>query len=226
VLKKTRDASVDQISDDVSAFLDHYLRILRSRFMDDPEIIEYCREIYKNHRQAIDLIMANVGSPIVEQIHEAVEADPKNWIVLNKYGRGIDFMPRDWYDILPEIGIKSQRGGKGWIHMTIYFDSYQDVNRVQWNPACQQVSDEALRSQIVKRLVKDPKAFGLRRSKGSELKPGWNSLGAEQLLKWSSNQEPDLGAISNAVSDCLNRRLPALQKATSAIKKVIERIDD
>jgi hypothetical protein len=222
VLKKTRDASVDQIGEDVTVFLDHYLRILRSRFMDDPEIIEACREIYKNHRQAIDLIIANAGSPIVEQIHEAIEADSENWVVLNKYGRGIDFLPKEWYEILPAIGIKSQRGDKGWLHMTIYLDSYQDVSRVQWNPACQQVSNESLRTEIVKALVKEPKAFGLKRSKGSALKPGWNSLGAEQLLKWSSKQEPDLGAISNAVTECLQRRLPALQKATPVLKKIIE----
>jgi hypothetical protein len=50
------------IGEDVLVFLDHYLNLIGNRFMNDPKIDELCQRIYKNHRQAMDLIWARVGS--------------------------------------------------------------------------------------------------------------------------------------------------------------------
>lgn len=62
VLARVNRASAGAIGDDVSAFLEHYLRLIGSRFMDDPAIEELCRKIYQNHRQALDLIWDRVGA--------------------------------------------------------------------------------------------------------------------------------------------------------------------
>ncbi len=50
VLRRVRNANVASIGDDVLAFLDHYIRLIGSRFMDDPKLDELCQTIYKNHR--------------------------------------------------------------------------------------------------------------------------------------------------------------------------------
>ena len=50
------------IGEDVLVFLDHYLNLIGTRFMNDPKIDELCQQIYKKHRQAMDLIWARIGS--------------------------------------------------------------------------------------------------------------------------------------------------------------------
>lgn len=55
VLTRTRTANEKSVGDDVLTFLDHYLRLIGSRFMEDPTIDELCKRIYQNHRQALDL---------------------------------------------------------------------------------------------------------------------------------------------------------------------------
>ena len=57
--------------DEVLIFLDHYLNILGTRFMNDKKIDELCQQIYKNHHRAIDLIWERVGTPAPGILAEA-----------------------------------------------------------------------------------------------------------------------------------------------------------
>lgn len=63
VLDEVHRAVARSMSNDVSAFLGHYLRLIRTRFMSDPAIDELCRRIYERHRQALDLIFERACSP-------------------------------------------------------------------------------------------------------------------------------------------------------------------
>ena len=85
VLMRVRNANETSIGDDVLAFLDHYLRLIRGRLMDDPVITELCQRIYKNHRQALQLIYDHAGSPAVGllgAIESMVAEHPGNWHVI------------------------------------------------------------------------------------------------------------------------------------------------
>lgn len=53
----------DSIGEEVRVFVGHYLALLRSRFMDDPKIDELVDRIYRNHRQALDLIFERKSDP-------------------------------------------------------------------------------------------------------------------------------------------------------------------
>lgn len=44
---------------DVKAFIDSYLDVLRREIMEDKEITKLCQDIYRKHRQALDLIFEN-----------------------------------------------------------------------------------------------------------------------------------------------------------------------
>jgi hypothetical protein len=66
-LQRVRNANAASIGDDVRTFLDHYLNLIGSRFMDDPKIDELCQTIYKNHRQAIDLMLNGLHPRVLKR---------------------------------------------------------------------------------------------------------------------------------------------------------------
>ncbi len=89
VLLRVRKANAASIGDDVLAFLDHYIRLIGSRFMDDPKIDELCQTIYKNHRQAIDLIVDRISTvPAYDRIKQTVDDSPA-WTVLHTTKKNI-----------------------------------------------------------------------------------------------------------------------------------------
>lgn len=61
VLARVRRTNERSIGPDVLTFLDHYLSLIGSAFMDDPAIAELCARIAKNHRRALDLIWQHQG---------------------------------------------------------------------------------------------------------------------------------------------------------------------
>ncbi len=113
VLTKVRAASGEQMGDDVRAFIDHYLRLIGSRFMDDQEIVELCKEIYKNHRQAIDLIVAHTrGSEITGMLPKILESHTHQWRVYDQKQGGrinVKFQPKSWHDWLPPAGATTHK---------------------------------------------------------------------------------------------------------------------
>jgi hypothetical protein len=99
VLTRVRNANETSIGDDVIAFLDHYLRLIKGRLMDDPRIAELCQRIHKNHRQALDLIYEHAGSPtagLVGRIGRVVVQHPGRWHVANTTKATVFFLPQEW----------------------------------------------------------------------------------------------------------------------------------
>ncbi|USN98295.1 MAG: PD-(D/E)XK nuclease family protein [Phycisphaeraceae bacterium] len=96
----------DSIGEEVRVFVGHYLAMLRSRFMDDPKIDELVDRIYRNHRQALDLIFERRSDPRVRLT--AVFADrlkeiESDWIMGDVRASGFGFFPCEWKSIVPPI---------------------------------------------------------------------------------------------------------------------------
>ncbi len=66
-----------RIPDDARVLLDHYIEALRRLTMQDTELSDLCRDIYRKHRQAIDLI---VEYGAVSDISGAMEAQLRSEI--------------------------------------------------------------------------------------------------------------------------------------------------
>ena len=71
--------------------------------MEDEELVELCKTIYRRHREAIDLIteFGSVGTG--QQIIEDVLAE-EGYELLRSAPRFIMFMPESWRKIVPENG--------------------------------------------------------------------------------------------------------------------------
>jgi hypothetical protein len=108
-LSRCRKASQNVIGGDVLLFIDHYLNLIGTRFMDDPQIIELCKRVYKNHRAAIELIIQHGRTTDFEEAVKDVLAEANNEI-LYYCSTAVWFLPHSLRKVIPE-------NGTGWTHM-------------------------------------------------------------------------------------------------------------
>lgn len=199
-LQRVRAANAEQIGDDVRTFLDHYLRLIGSRFMDDAKITELCQEIYKNHRQAIRLIIDRVGaerSVALQTIDELLEADDQ-WDVLKKSGKATEFLPAAWSD---RIRAESKDPKKPWIYFE--FNMWGE-SICGMNVCLRRAKKPELRDQCFQTWMTDPKRYGLKTRK-KPLAENWNSLQRVTLAKWPDGEEVPIPRIEEAATKLLQK---------------------
>ena len=108
----------DSIGEEVRVFVGHYLAMLRSRFMDDPKIDELVDRIYRNHRQALDLIFERKSDPrvrLTQAFAEQLAEIQSDWIMGNVRASGFAFFPSPWRSLLPPIYKNDGLGAEAWL---------------------------------------------------------------------------------------------------------------
>ena len=82
VLNHVINQRQDRITNDAKIFLDHYLVVLRRLTMQDEEIVKLCKEIYRKHKDAIDLIVEWGATTQFGTVAENFMLDNKNIVQL------------------------------------------------------------------------------------------------------------------------------------------------
>lgn len=99
-----RDSRRSNSSADVLTFIDHYQQTILNHITGESEIAEICRTIYRNHRQAITLIMEHVPDllpEISESLQRIIEGDPD--LIADKSTTSlIRFIPKE-LDSIPKV---------------------------------------------------------------------------------------------------------------------------
>lgn len=137
-LRRVKRIYANAIGDDVKAFLDHYLRLIGSRFMEDAEIDELCRRIYQNHRQALDLIFDRCGpgpGQIISEVFRIVSGDNR-WQVTQHSSNRVRFVPKEWPQLLPPIGKEATVGPTKWLNFVIRAQKNQCLFSLTVRPGC------------------------------------------------------------------------------------------
>jgi hypothetical protein len=217
VLTRVRETNGNAIGDDVLVFLDHYLSLLGTRFMNDKEIDELCRKIYKNHRQALDLIWERVGTPesgVLADVANVLEEDPR-WHMFYQRGKLTDFLPKAWLEWLPPHGVDFKDIPQAWIVLRFHLfegslDFYAEVRRM---------ADPAMRRRIVELLIAEAPGFGFKRSQAGKLTDKYTRFcGREKVSEWGEDDKPESEAIRVAVKKTLDDLYPKLEKLALVLK--------
>ncbi|MCC6680633.1 MAG: PD-(D/E)XK nuclease family protein [Phycisphaeraceae bacterium] len=216
VLSKVRAASGDQMGDDVRTFLDHYLRMIGSRFMDDEKIEELCQTIYKNHRQVLRLIWEKAGAGDGEVIHQlaAIAQQHADWVVLRSTVRWLFLLPRCWealFNDLKQYAIRSDRP------LIVYVNMWQGLCRLAIEVG--EFNDQIQRRQLIDRLTADPNEFGLK-SKRQSTK--YTILFSHTLAKWEDGEEPPIQKCAEAFQSLLEKLDQRLVGVPNALRPIIE----
>lgn len=198
VLSRVREAHKNAIGDDVRIFLDHYLSLLGTRFMDSKELDELCRRIYKNHRQALDLIWERVGSPdaaAFAEVLDVLEHDAR-WQILCRSSKYADIVPRSWLEWLPPFGLEDDaplcvhiRWKATNLAYTIFVGPMQNAMQ---------------RERIVTKLREDAPSCGFKSSKAYQVQGKWNRITAiDRFLQWGEDDQPEPRWSAKARRRCL-----------------------
>jgi len=223
VLSRVRASHAGSIGEDVRVFLDHYLNLIGTRFMDDRRIDELCRRIWKNHRLALQLIHERVGTPgsrLLAQVEDVVRSDPF-WFCFNRAGGVVDFIPATWRGWLPTIGTDSKEHPQSWF--TLRFQIYK--NQLEYWAEVRRMNDLVLRRSIIDGLLPHMRQLGFpepKPKKGVPTDQYTRVSGKEVLLKWADEQEPSEGAVADAVRRKLEQVAPPMDTLGPTFRSLVE----
>ena len=96
-----------QIPGDASTFLNHYMDTLRRLAMQDAELIDLCRTIYRRHREAIDLIVEYGASSQVVDSCEARLRDLIDCEFVDRRANSVWFVPRQMGEHQPRLALSA-----------------------------------------------------------------------------------------------------------------------
>jgi len=224
VLQRVRKANETAIGDDVRAFLDHYLRLIRGRLMDDPEIVNLCQRIYKNHRQALQLIYEHAGSPaagLLGEIEDTINRHPGGWHVVNRTSKAVLFVPNKWRELLPPIGARPKFDPECWVVLRFEVRPTRGFFAAAVWPT-KTIEDRGLRKKVVERLTSNPKEFGFRLFLKTT-SDRWSQLGRESIGTWSEEDGPDEAVVIAAVKKKLEELVEKLAPVPDALRPAIEK---
>ena len=211
VLTRVRRQAGGSLGSDVAVFLDHYLNLIGSRFMEDPTIHDLCRRIYANHRRAIELLIEHTGAPK----HEILKP-VRDWLstrheyVLRSSPRNLLYaVPRSWVGSISEAN--GQPSSRSPCDVFIEIESWggEDSN-ASIRVVVGKGADPERRLEVINRLMAASPILKMQRKTPSA---SWTRLGSKTLLKWKKDQPVDSDRI-----------VPEVEKYLSSIREVMERL--
>lgn len=211
VLDRCRRMHQDAMGNDVQIVLDHYLRLLGSRFMEDEKLDELCQRIYKTHRRALDLIYERAGvgqSAVLRAVADWAGAS-EEYELLVSTSNEVKFAPKAWVGVLPEIA-KRPTHQSLWVLLLVLMQKQQCRLWVQVVPT----SDPDTRQAAIERMVDDPKEFGLKPSM-RPIPPKWTQLDSHTVVRWKE-EEPDPEVVLEKLQALLDKHLARYTDAVYA----------
>ncbi|MBX3362490.1 MAG: PD-(D/E)XK nuclease family protein [Phycisphaeraceae bacterium] len=219
VLYRARAQAAGSTESEVSIFLDHYLSLLERDMVSEGEVQRLCRQIYSNHKQAINLINKHAGgdaAPVLEAFEKAVGNRFPNVKVLPRTSKEVRLLPPGWKDALPPIGLSENHDA--WLVLRMVVKR----NRCMLGVRTLRVNDHdyARRNKILAALFDQSNKLGLSPS----FKATWHDqkrvlLTTEQIATWKDDEDPDASSIADEAID----RLAILLDRLSSLPDVLHR---
>jgi hypothetical protein len=194
-LARTRRVNAGSVGSDVGTFLDHYLSLIGSRFMENEELDRLCRQIYVNHRRAIDLIWDRVGpsgSGIVRSIREWFDCRPSEWIFITDKQREVEVIPVEWSKVLPPINQRSTFKPEHWL--TLRFHIWRG-KMLRAFVVVHPTTDNALRQKVLSRLTHSPEEFGFARTSKGKKSDRWTKILNEDVCELPEEDDPEIEPV-------------------------------
>lgn len=217
VLTRVQQSSAGSLGTDTAVFLDHYLRLLRSRFMDDSRIAELCKRIYVNHRQAIELIVEH-GIPrgqASSAILDFLENDGR-FEVLYSNANYIEFVPSEWQTKLPPRRSVRELGDRPWIKWFIAIDPCAASLVAEVGPA----DDQSMRNRVINRLREVGNRFGLKVPK--KVTPVYTRIKSKRFKDWDEESPPAPDELIGALKPVLDEWLKVFAGFPECISDVLK----
>ncbi|MFT3684249.1 MAG: PD-(D/E)XK nuclease family protein [Phycisphaerales bacterium] len=194
VLTRTAAVVGDSLGKDVAAFLDHYLRLLKGRFMNDPDIDELCKRIYRNHKEAIDVIWERAsirGIDGLEMVQNHL-AKSDRWVMRGMLGRYLMWVPKEWVGVFSDTNARPLDSAACDLYIEVEqfgeTTQYMAVRLIAGRP-----NDPSRRAATAEALRAAPHFLTTQRK---ALSSQWTRFNSLTIGKWEPGDEPPASALN------------------------------
>lgn len=200
-----------QLSEPVAVFLQHYLDTLRRLTMQDDDLVELCKTIYRKHREAIDLIVQYGMTSAFKMASEDTLGGAGGHEVLSSSPSSVWFLPDTWSPLLPENGV-------AWSHLKrpvsvcCWIDIYEETLYSHFE-VCK-MDDKALRLKCVTALKAT--GFSLTSKAFNEDATYSRFYGSKQKV----NDPTDYDQMRSAIEKLLKKATAEFPKAEHVFREV------
>ncbi len=101
ILKFSLEMNKDNINNKIIDFINYYLKIVEVMIMEDEDVKKLCKEIYNEHKEAIDLINQYISSSSFSPATEIFKEKHKNILEIAIKNNTFWFIPEDFCKYLP-----------------------------------------------------------------------------------------------------------------------------
>lgn len=201
-----------QMPEAVVTFLEQYLETLRRLTMQDDELVQLCRSIYRRHREAIDLIAEYGMSSVFNEVATEALEKTDDCEVLYSSPKQLWFLPKSWAKVVPE-------NSDVWKHLSrpvsLYCRVYQGSQaRIIFEVSKMKDDDADLRLECVKALHKNGyKLTKLAFTRDAKLSRFFRV--AAKVSDWTDREN-----LTEAVGKIMGRAREHFPKVEAILKKV------
>jgi hypothetical protein len=188
--------------------------------MDNEDIDKLCRQIYANHRRALELIWERVGTPaagIIGRVEAWLQERPEQWRIIQTKQKEVEFIPVGWARMLPPIGKRKSPDSENWITVRIRVGS----TRVRLLVVIAPTTNSPIRKKVAERLLKDKKEFGFS-TFFKKLTDDWTRILSDELYKLPEDDEPDHEAIIQRIEKRLEQFREQAAGVPAALRAVLK----
>lgn len=185
------------LTKDIYIVIRHYIDLVRRHIMSESDIAELCRKIYKQHRQAIDLIYEHrpdLRSDIEDFIEQIIQefSQQENIEEDSVHKRWVRVTPKEWDDLA------FQKTCYGWTasHRILLFEFWNEPQNLRLHLVIGP-GDMKIKEEIYQKLKTLNVAGFKRKCKIKE--SGWNHVCAVQILNASDYEEGDLESLQEKI---------------------------
>jgi len=183
--------NINRIPEDAQIFLKHYLEVLRRLTMQDEQLVDLCKAIYRKHRKAIDLIISyGASSEVIDACTPMLKKLAK-WKEMKLSKNMLWFLPTDMADVMHQVNVDGWKNLPGsypiWCWMYYYGNESATIRMVmEVGP----VGNYGLRVGLLE-AIEDA---GLRFSKGAKLQGSrfTRIVSVKQVLPRDRNGDIDM----------------------------------
>lgn len=211
------------IGDDVYTSIDHYVSLIERHIVSNSEIAKLCQKIYKQHRQALDLIYEHrpdLQLEISELVRQIIEDNEHDNIRIDDWSKKyIRFAPQEWDNL------SFQKTCTQWTSSNRIL-LFEFVNEPQYLGLHLVIGPgEAEIKQSIFRAVKELQISGFVTK--CQLKPtGWSHILKQKILKDADYLDGDWDNLQAKIESSwhkyLNREIKLIRQAVSALKSNID----
>ena len=204
---------------DVHSLMTHYSNLIKRHIMSDSEIAQLCRKIYKQHRQAIDLIYEHKPDfqlEIADFLQQLIQEDQEHNIEKDDcVKKMIRFAPKEWDDL------EFQKTCQGWTKSNrILLFQFWNVPEYLVLELFVGPGNEKLKQEIYQAIKKVNISGITQRPRIRER--GWSALFAVRILSPSDYEDGDLEEVKKKIKsffeNFLSNDLQLMRKAITDLK--------